>query len=159
MFRNSNYHPLSNRYAMRRQPISTHEDLSRRYDRKQSSHWSFGIVFALAFFLIGLIPLLHKRPIRSWALTVGLAFISVAFLWPALLAPLNRVWARIGIIIVFVMNTVVTAALLFGVFTPVAIVMRRFSLDSLGLRPEPNRTTHWINRESSVSRPSMDRQF
>jgi hypothetical protein len=139
--------------------MSTHEDLTMRHDAKQSSHRSFGIVFAVAFFLIGLIPLLHKRPIRSWALTVGLAFILAAFLWPSVLAPLNRMWTRVGIIMNSVMSPVVMAVLLFGVFTPVAIIMRRFGAASLRLHYEPNRTTYWINRESSTSTASMDRQF
>jgi len=143
---------------MSRKPISTHEDLTRHVESRGSSNRSFGIVFAVFFLVVALIPTLHKRPARLWALAVALAFILAAFLWPFVLTPLNRIWTRIGIMMNFVMSPIVTAILFFGVFTPVAMLRRRFAGDSLGLHYEPNRGTYWINRQSA-SAASMDKQF
>jgi hypothetical protein len=59
---------------------------------------SFGIVFAVVFALIGLYPLIHGGDIRLWALASTLVFGGLAFLWPSLLAPLNRLWFRFGML-------------------------------------------------------------
>lgn len=140
--------------------INTHEDLSRHHASKQSSNRSFGLVFAAVFLLLALVPLLHKRPIRLWAIVVCVLFAFTAFLWSSALGPLNRIWMRVGMAMNTVMSPVVTSALFFGVFTPAAVIRRWFDGDSLGLRYDPNRVTYWISHESTGSTPaSMTRQF
>ncbi len=78
---------------------NTHERLSAAQDIRGSSDRSFGIVMAVVFTVIGVWPLLSGGMVRWWALIAAALFCSLAFLRPALLAPLNRLWFRFGLLL------------------------------------------------------------
>ena len=55
---------------------------------------------------------------------MGAAFLLVAWLWPAALAPLNRVWTRFGLLLHRIVSPVVLGVMFFVVITPMGLVMR-----------------------------------
>lgn len=140
--------------------MSAHEDLSRTPDAQGSSNRGFGLVFAAAFVVVGMLPVLGDRPARRWALAIGGAFLMAALLAPAVLSPLNRVWTRFGLLLGRITNPVILGILFYGVFTPFGLLLRLMRKDLLGLDRGRDRHSYWIHREPPGPAPdSMRNQF
>lgn len=111
------------------------------------SERSFGLVFAGAFGVIAVLPLVHGHPVRLWALPVAALFLGLALIRPATLAPLNRLWFRFGVALGKVM-TPVTMGLLFVIAViPTALVMKLLRKDPMQRRLAPEAPTYWERRE------------
>jgi|SRR5271170_2901599 len=139
---------------------SLHEDLHRRQEGRGSSDRSFGIVFGIFFVLVGLSPLRAHHPVRGWAFPVAGLFLAVAFLNPAWLRPLNKLWTKLGILMGRVVSPVITALLFYLVVTPTGLLFRLFGKDPLRLAFEPGAKSYWIERKPPGPLPeTMTNQF
>ena len=119
---------------------------------------SFGLTFAAIFLVVALLPLWRGAPPRPWLLAVSAACAIIAVVQPRILAPANRAWLRLGLLMHRVVNPVVMAVLFYGVVTPFGRVMRLFRVTFVRrLRPDPDASTYWITREET--RSSMEQQF
>jgi hypothetical protein len=65
---------------------------------------------------------------------------------PALLAPLNRTWTRVGLLLGAVVAPIVMALVYFAVITPMALIARLFGKDFLRLARDPAAPTYWLAR-------------
>jgi hypothetical protein len=140
--------------------INTHETLVRADAVKGSSDRTFGLVFAVFFAAVGLLPLLRRHPMRPWALAAGLLFLAVAVFWPGLLRPLNRLWLKLGLLLHAVTNPIILGVLFFLVFTPFAMILRLLRKDLLRLRWDRQAITYWLARVPPGPPPeSMRNQF
>ena len=138
----------------------THEDFSRQEDIKPSSDRSFGLVIATVFLVITFWPLIHAEPVRWWALAVAAVFASLALLWTAALAPLNKCWTKLGVLLYRIVSPIVLGLLFYVIVTPVALLMRLLGKDPLRLRREPDAASYWIERMPRGPAPeSMKNQF
>jgi hypothetical protein len=141
-------------------PLNFHEDLKRAEVIRGSSDRNFGLVFALAFTVLGLAPLRKHGHIRIWMLVVAGVFLVVAIFKPSILHFLNVAWTKLGLLLSKVMNPIVTALMFFLVFTPAAAIARMLGKDPLRLKLEPKKGTYWIVRQPPGPQPdSMSRQF
>jgi hypothetical protein len=141
-------------------PVSTHEDLSTHFEAKTSSNRSFGVVFAVVFALIALYPLRHGLPPRWWAAAVAAVFLLAGLFVPAVLGPLNALWTRLGLLLAKVVNPIVMAILFYGVVTPVGLLKRALSGDSIPRGKDQALSTYWIDRKPPGPAPeSMADQF
>ena len=113
---------------------------------KSSSDRSFGIVFTVFFAIIGLLPLLHGRGLRLWALAVSAVFLLLALLVPASLAPANRLWTKFGMLLHHIVSPLALGILFFLVVTPIGLMMRLFGKDPLRLRLDRSASSYWIER-------------
>jgi len=139
---------------------STHEDYNRAHVRQLSSERSFGFIFGSFLLLVGLIPILHGRPLRFWAIGLSVVFFVVALVRPLLLRPLNRLWAEIGFRLNQIVNPVVTGLMFFALFTPAAWLSRLFGRDPLRIRSSPNEQSYWIQRSpANAASDGMRHQF
>ena len=111
-----------------------------------SSDRSFGLVFTVFLLIVGLLPLLHGHVPRMWALALASAFLVAALVIPGVLAPLNRVWTKFGLLLHRIVSPVALGILFFGVVTPTGLLMRLFGKDPLHLRPDKNAASYWIVR-------------
>jgi hypothetical protein len=123
-----------------------HESYERRDDVQGSSDRSFGIVFAVVFALIGLLPLVFGHPVRLWALAVGAGFLAAALVAPRVLSPLNRVWLRFGLLLHKIVSPLVLGIMFFLVITPIGLLMRAFGKDLLRLQFDKRSSSYWIER-------------
>jgi hypothetical protein len=140
--------------------IALHEDLERESEVGTSSDRSFGFVFTVAWVVIALWPTAHGRPVRLWALALAAIFLTLALLLPASLAPLNRLWARLGLILHHLTNPVIMGLLFYLTLTPFGLVMRLFGRDPLRRRFESDAETYWIPRRPPGPAPdTMRNQF
>lgn len=124
----------------------SHEDFKPKTEPRTSSDRAFGGVFAGVFALVAAWPLVHAAPPRWWAAAVALAFALLALAAPRTLAPLNRIWIRLGALLHAIVSPIVLAVIFYGVVLPTAIVMRLRKRDPLRLRFDPQAATYWIDR-------------
>ena len=124
---------------------------------KIGSERSFGLVFAGVFGIIGLLPLLHERPLRTWALAIGTVFLLLAFIRPGVLAPLNRLWFRLGLALGAVMTPVIMGLLFVVAVIPTALALKLFRKDPMQRRFVPEAATYWERREKQPG--PMGEQF
>jgi len=140
--------------------LNFHEDLKRAEAIRGSSDRSFGLIFALAFLVLGLAPLRRHGHVRIWMLAVCGVFLAIAIFRPALMHFLNAAWTKLGLLLSRIVNPIVTTAMFFLVFTPVAAIARMLGKDPLRLKPDSKKGTYWIVRQPPGPQPeSMSRQF
>jgi hypothetical protein len=126
---------------------STHHEFGGSHQAiATASDRSFGLVFGAAFALITAAQ--FHRGGNWWPVTLGLSavFLLIAFLRPALLAPLNRVWTKVGLLMGAVVAPIVMGVVYFGLITPMAQIARAFGVDFLRLRGDPKAVSYWLPR-------------
>src|SRR5688572_23361642 len=106
-----------------------HEDFSREEHVKSGTDRGFGFVFAGFFALISAISWWRDGTGWHWMLPVAAAFLAVALTWPRLLAPLNRLWLKFGLLLYKVMNPLILGLLFFVTIMPIGLAMRVFGKD------------------------------
>lgn len=139
-----------------------HENFDRNLEEKIPSDRSFGLVGSAFFFLVGIAPFLNKthKPIRIWSIGVAIIFLGMAFFWQKPLKPFNRLWYKIGLVMVKVINPFVMALLFFCTVTPIGILMRLFGKDPMRLRDDMSSSSYWILRNPPGPSPdTMKNQF
>jgi hypothetical protein len=139
-------------------------DLPENFERDEPAHGSsdrsFGLVFTGVFLVIGLAPLLHDRPMRIWSLAVAAAFLAVALGRASLLAPLNRLWTRFGLLLHRVVNPIVMGAIFYLAITPFGLAMRLIGKDPLRRGFDRAAASYWVDRTPPGPLPqSMSNQF
>jgi hypothetical protein len=138
----------------------THEDLKREHHVEGSSDRGFGLVFAGVFLVIAGWPLVHGEMPRWWASGVAVAFALVSLLKPALLATLNRLWIKFGVLLGKVVSPIALGVVFYGVITPIGAVVRLTGKDPLRLKLNPAADSYWILRAPPGPPPnSMTNQF
>ncbi len=135
-------------------------ELTGNTEVKMGSERSFGIVFAIVFLLIALFPLLGDGGVRLWSAGVAAVFGGLAFLAPKLLAPLNTLWFKFGMLLSKIMSPIVMGILFFVTVTPTGLFMRARGKDLLRQKLDPDAETYWIevNLEQAAL-TSMKKQF
>jgi len=137
-----------------------HEDLKREHQVESSSDRSFGLVFAAVFMIIAAWPLLHGQVPRWWAAVVAAAFALVALFRPALLAGLNRLWTRLGLLLGMIVSPIALGILFYLVMAPIGLLIRAAGKDPLRLKGDRAATSYWVPREPPGPPPdSMNNQF
>lgn len=140
--------------------MSAIEDMKREEEVEIGSDRSFGIVFAVVFTIIGLWPLVKHNHVRWWALGVAAVFLVVALVYPKVLAPLNRIWMKFGLLLAAVISPIFLGILFYLVFMPLGLVMRLFGNDALKLKLDPQARSYWVDRDPPGPPPgSINNQF
>ena len=125
-------------------------------DKNRSSNKSFGIVFFLVFFLIGMYPLLNSNDVRFWSLLISSIFLILGLMNSKILTPLNRLWFKFGIILGKIISPIVMGVIFFLVVTPIGLIMRILKKDILNLKFN-ELDTYWIEKKGPKS--MMKNQF
>ena len=123
---------------------------------KLPSNRNFGIVFFIVFLIIALWPLLKQNEIRIWSLIISFIFFVLGLINSKLLAPLNKLWFKFGILLGNIIAPIVMGIVFFLVVTPTGLIMRFFKKDILKLKKNSS-DSYWINKDDTNS--SMRNQF
>lgn len=121
---------------------------------------AFGLVFAGFFLLIALLPLLGHAAPRLWSIGLAAVFLLAALLHPAVLAPLNRLWTRLGSLMHMVVSPIALLAIYLLAFVPFGLACRLMRKDLLQLKADPQAATYWIERTpAGRADQQMKKQF
>jgi hypothetical protein len=123
-----------------------HESFQRDEIKGTSSDRSFGLVFAGFFAIVAFWPLMWGSGPRLWALSVAGLFLAVAVVSPRLLAPLNRLWFKVGLVLHHVVTPVVMGAIFVLGVLPTALFMRLRRSDPLRLDRGRHAESTWVVR-------------
>ena len=137
-----------------------HEDLAREDDIVGSSDRAFGLTLAAVFAVIGVVRLVLGHSYAEWWLGAAAVMLVFALAWPTALAPLNRLWLRLGLVLYKIVNPLVMGLVFFTTVMPIGLLMRALGKDPLRLRREPAAGSYWITREPPGPEPdTMKNQF
>ncbi len=123
---------------------------------KTSSNRSFGIVFFIFFFIIGIWPLLNNETYRLWSIIISFIFLILGLINSNLLTPLNLLWFKFGLLLGKIVSPLVMGLIFFLVVTPTGLLMKIFRKDLLSLKYN-NKSTYWI--ENNGQKSKMKNQF
>ena len=123
---------------------------------KIPSNKSFGILFSVVFFLIGIYLFLTKNEIFYSLLLMSLVFLILGLINSKLLTPLNILWIKFGILLGKIISPIIMALIFFLVVTPTGLIMKIFKKDLLRLKKNKSKS-YWINRTNSGT--NMKDQF
>jgi len=137
-----------------------HETLAREAEVKSGTDRSFGLVMAGACGVIAGLGFWSGTSRWPYWLAAAVLFATAALLWPAILAPLNRIWFRFGRLLHRIVNPLVMGLLFFVVITPFGLVMRLFGKRPLALKFDRDAPSYWLARDARELQPGpMTRQY
>ena len=125
-------------------------------DVKIGSNRSFGIVFFVVFLLIALYPLTYEGEKRIWSLIISIIFLILGLLNSKILAPLNKIWFKFGILLGKIVSPLIMGIIFFLVVTPIGLFMKIIGKDLLNLKYNKQKS-YWI--EKSGPKSKMKNQF
>ena len=78
---------------------------------------------------------------------------------PARLAPLNRAWTKLGLLLFKVVNPVVLGLIYLTTIVPIGLLMRLRGRDLLSRRFDRQAASYWVVRTPGPAPETMIRQF
>ena len=120
---------------------------------------NFGLIVGGIFCLIGMWPAIrHGEGLRLWAIVPGSFLVPLGLMAPALLAPVFKVWMKVGHVMGWINTRIILGVLYFGLITPMGMVMRLFGWDSMRRTLSQDVESYRVVRQARP-RSHMTRQF
>ena len=88
----------------------------------------------------------------------ALLFLLITLIKSDALLPLNRLWMRFGLLLGMIVRPIVLGIIFFGLFAPIAVLMRLIGRDELRLKFH-QKQSHWITRNEPIKAESFKDQF
>ncbi len=123
-----------------------HESLDRTEEVLGPSNRSFGFVLAAVFGLVALVPWALGGALRWWSISLAGALLALALGAPARLAPINRLWLKLGLLLHRALSPLALGIMFFLVVAPTGLLMRALGKDPLRLKCDPRAASYWIER-------------
>ena len=123
------------------------------------SNRKFGFFFTFVFAVAA--AYFYYSANISWAyLFIGAAsiFLLVTLTKSDALLPLNKLWMRFGFLLGMIVSPIILGIIFFGLFTPIAILMRLSGRDELRLKFSP-KMSYWITRSEPIKSDSFKHQY
>jgi hypothetical protein len=149
--------------------MTTHESYLREESVEGSSDRGFGltvggILLAIALVRVGLGWWSSGAIVLGWVEWglggVGLPLILFGLIAPAILAPLNKAWTKLGLLLFTIVNPIVLGLIFLLTIVPIGLALRLFGKDPLRLSFDPKAESYWIPRDPPGPEPeSMPQQF
>ena len=121
-----------------------------------SSNRSFGLLFFIVFFIIGLWPLKNDLELNYIFIGISIIFLILGLMNSKILTPLNKIWVKFGELLGRIIAPIVMALVYFFILTPISLTMRIFGKDFLNLKSSEE-NSYWIKREKNIG--TMNKQF
>ena len=124
------------------------------------SNRSFGTLFVVFFGLLGASSWWRGGRIYLWAFGLSALTLVVTLAKPEWLATANRAWMKLAELLNRVVSPIILGVMFYGLFTPIAWVMRRAGRDAMKRRLEPAARTYWVERDPPGPDPAgLPNQF
>ena len=121
-----------------------------------SSNRSFGLLFFIVFFIIGLWPLKNDLELNYIFIGISIIFLILGLMNSKILTPFNKIWVKFGELLGRIIAPIVMAIIYFLILTPISLILRIFGKDLLNLKFSKEKS-YWAKREKNIG--SMDKQF
>ena len=121
---------------------------------------SFGISFAVIFFLIEIFSFAVHNKLYSSLFYVSIILLVISIFAPSFFTPFNYVWFHFGLILHAIASVISLAVIFYFLITFTGLLMRFFGKRPLIVGYDQDIPTYWINRApSDQPGKSMSNQF
>ena len=123
------------------------------------SNRKFGFFFTFVFAVAA--AYFYYSANIGWAyvlVAVAFVFLIVTIVKSDALLPLNKLWMRFGLLLGMIVSPIVLGIIFFGLFTPIAVLMRLSGRDEIKLKFS-RKASHWIARSEPIKSESFKNQF
>ena len=123
------------------------------------SNRKFGFFFTFVFALVA--AYFYYSANVSWAyvfIATASIFLLITLIKSDALLPVNKLWMRFGLLLGTIVSPIILGVIFFGLFTPIAILMRLSGRDELRLN-YAQKASHWISRGEPIKSESFKQQF
>jgi hypothetical protein len=123
-------------------------DIDRRSSPMHgNSNRSFGLLIGGVLLLVtGLHYWKERSGFFVW-LIVAAIFIAISLLMPRTLAPLRRLWLKLGHLMSIVVSPIILALVYVLAIAVTGVLIRLFGKDLLSLKLKPAEASYWIKRD------------
>ena len=125
--------------------------------KSQSTNRSFGLLFFIVFFILGIWPLKNGANLNIYLISISGIFLILGLVNSKLLSPLNKSWIKLGEVLGMIIAPIVMAIVYFIFLTPISFLVRLVGKDLLSLKLHKKKKTYWIIRKKNIG--SMRKQF
>lgn len=123
------------------------------------SNRKFGFFFTFVFGLAAAFSYKSANMSLAYAfIAASLSLLVITVVKHDAVLPLNKLWMQFGVLLGMVVSPIVLGVIFFGVFTPIATLMRISGRDELRLKCDPT-ASHWISRSDPIKSESFKNQF
>ena len=123
------------------------------------SNRKFGFFFTFVFALAAAYFYYYENMTWAYAfLAASSIFLLITLINSDVLLPLNKLWMRFGHLLGMIVSPIVLGIIFFGLFTPIATLMRLSGRDELRLK-FTQKGSHWISRNEPIKSESFKNQF
>lgn len=123
------------------------------------SNRKFGFFFSFVFAVAAAYFYYAENLVSSYALVAAaFVFLIVTLVKSAALLPLNKLWMQFGLLLGMIVSPIVLGIIFFGMFTPIAMLMRLSGRDELRLK-YTKKASYWILRNEPIKSVSFKHQF
>ncbi len=120
----------------------------------------FGLTVGVVLLLIAAFLFWKERSSSIYFAIPGGALIVLGAIVPLVLKPIFIAWMTFAVIMGFIMTRVILTILYFGMFTPIALVLKVLRKDLLEEKWDKNSTSYWVRRKPEPYDPaSTERMF
>ena len=123
------------------------------------SNRKFGFFFAFIFAIVAAYFYYSANQIWVYVfIAIASIFVLITLTKSDILLPLNKLWMRFGLLLGMIVSPIVLGVIFFGLFTPIAMLMRLSGRDELRLK-YAQKASHWISRGEPIKSESFKHQF
>jgi len=131
--------------------------------QKAASSRSFGLLLAAVVLIVAALSYWSHgradgRAYVYWGMS-GAILLVIALAMPRILAPLKRLWLKLGKLLHVVVSPLILSAVYLLVFIPIGAIIRLFGKDLLHLQRDRTATSYWIERAGGPAPESLKDQF
>lgn len=126
---------------------------------EQSSNRIFGFFFTFLSAVVS--AYFYYASSIAWAYVfaaVALMFLLISLIKRDALLSLNKLWKQFGHLLGIIVNPIVLGVIFFGMFTPIAMLMRLSGRDELKLKLI-RKASHWTSRNEVIKSETFKNQF
>jgi hypothetical protein len=127
--------------------------------QKTASSRSFGLLLAGVFLVVAALSYWSRGHAYAYWGTSAAVLLAIALAMPRVLAPLKRLWLKLGKLLHLVVSPLILSAVYVLVFIPIGAIIRLFGKDLLSLKCDRAASSYWIERAGGPAPESLKDQF
>ena len=125
--------------------------MKKNLDQSYKEEKSFGYLFAIFFFLVGLYPLINGNDVRPYLFVVSSIFLIINFVYPVFFTIPNKLWIKLGNLLGIVTTPIIISLIYVVSILPVAILLKIFRKDLINKNIKKHHKSYWITRKNGYT--------
>ena len=127
-------------------------DNNKYENLKKPSEKSFGITFALVFFIVFIyFNFAHNENFYYSFLILSFIFLYLSFYQSFLLILPNKLWFLLGIYLGKIVSPIILFIIFFALLTPISLITRIFKRDLINQNINKNKSSYWLKRLDKIN--------